>query len=372
MMKKILMTLGALIAPLLLAAQTVIDMPLHYSMRYVKEHMLLRNGDDFNVVDTDIEWPEVMGQHRAEALGRLIGQRLFGIESANLDSTYSVFKAELGQPVASQLETLPDDRRFCYITATCRVRAYNPGRWISFEIDYEAKPETLSTVKPKREQSYITYDIARQRAFTSNQMLRQASFSGGDLDPAFYEAVFAPLSDDDFYEMTASSIDGVWLEPSGQTVGLHITCATPDRMLSYDVGVAYEQMRFLLSKDARRMVDKPAPQATPEIVYAPQTWQGDTIYNKVEVMPQFSGGPDALKAYVDSYAKTVESRSGKSTVSFVVDKEGWAKDIRIIDALGPEVDRKMVDLVRMMPRFEPGKHGGKPACVRMSVRIRYQ
>ncbi|MGI6243899.1 MAG: energy transducer TonB [Prevotella sp.] len=361
-----------LLVPTDLHAQLLDTTSEQYAVRYVKDHWLMQNGEDFNVVDTNIEWPEAIHYEQPLALQHYISDILFGQEAANFDSIYSVFKAGYGQPVTGQLEKLPDDRRFCYITASAEVKAYMPDKWICYEINFTAKPQALSAIKARTVRKFAIYDVARRQMLDTEDILRHRITLSWDAESDFIDRLCAPMADKDYGEWQSINISGVWFEHGGETVVLHVTCYTDLTMLDYDTRMPYKDVRYLLTKAGRRLVEKQAAKPTPQYVAPPTTWQGDSVYKTVDVMPVFRNGQEGLNAYLARSASPSQPHEGKVMVSYIVDKEGWTKDVRVIKPMSPETDRHAVSIVKGMPQFTPGKLNGTPVCVRIYSPIQYK
>lgn len=97
-----------------------------------------------------------------------------------------------------------------------------------------------------------------------------------------------------------------------------------------------------------------------------------------EVMPQFKGGVNAMADYVKSSVDsimvkrnlTVDSRSaGRCVVSFTVRKDGSIADVKVVKKLNDAFDSVAVDVVKGMPRWNPGKRNGKCIDARYAIPI---
>lgn len=361
-----------LLTPLPACAQTVDNTNEQYAMRYIREHLFMQNGEDFNVITADIEWPEVIHYQQPRTLQRFMLQTLLDIDTPSLDSAFQAYRDRHGQVVTTQLKELPDDKRFCYVTLSAKVLSHRPGQWISYLIESEAAPEAHSTVQARKMKKYITYDIAAQQILTADQMLRQEKFEDGSMDLEFYNTLFAPLTDEDYDNLKSMDISGAWFDNTGQTLGIHVTCTTGSRILSYDAHLPYEANKTLVTKKAKRLLTRKDNVPEPEYVTATQTWRGDSVYRTVDTMPVFMDGAEGLKRYISNTAMPSSSTSGKVYTSYVVDKEGRTQDVRVVGPLTPEADRHAANLIKGMPPYTPGKHQGKPVCVRMYVPIYYK
>ena len=113
-MKNFLVLLLFLVLPSAAGAQKTDSTAYGYDVRYLSDHLFLQRDSDFNVVDYNIEWPEVISFNRLEALKHCITKLLFGYGSSDIDSSLTAYTGSLGTPVRGQLKSLPDDRRVCY------------------------------------------------------------------------------------------------------------------------------------------------------------------------------------------------------------------------------------------------------------------
>lgn len=88
----------------------------------------------------------------------------------------------------------------------------------------------------------------------------------------------------------------------------------------------------------------------------------------VEVMPQYPGGDHALMEFVQSNlryprAEAEQGIQGRTTIRFIINKQGKPTDITVIRGLSPGCDAEAVRVVRMMPNWKPGTQYGQPVCV---------
>ena len=107
--------------------------------------------------------------------------------------------------------------------------------------------------------------------------------------------------------------------------------------------------------------------ATPE---PPKHEEENKVFDVVEQMPSFPGGPSALRAYLSSHVKypaVAEENGiqGRVTVQFVVEKDGSVTDVKTMKSVDPSLDREAERVVRSMPKWIPGKQNGS------AVRVKY-
>ena len=101
------------------------------------------------------------------------------------------------------------------------------------------------------------------------------------------------------------------------------------------------------------------------------------VYQVVEQMPQFPGGPAAMMKFIaDSlrYPSVVCTGGveGRIVVRFVVDCKGNIVNPLVVRSVDPLLDREAIRLVKSMPKWIPGRQNGKPVCVIYKVPIRFK
>ena len=101
------------------------------------------------------------------------------------------------------------------------------------------------------------------------------------------------------------------------------------------------------------------------------------VYQVVEQMPQFPGGPAAMIKFIaDSlrYPSVVCTGGveGRIVVRFVVDCKGNIVNPLVVRSVDPLLDREAIRLVKSMPKWIPGRQNGKPVCVIYNVPIRFK
>ena len=86
----------------------------------------------------------------------------------------------------------------------------------------------------------------------------------------------------------------------------------------------------------------------------------EQVFEVVEQMPSFPGGFVALKDFLESNIKypNEECVSGRTIVSFIVEKDGSRSNVCVTKALSPLCDKEAVRLIKSMPRWVPGKQNG--------------
>lgn len=103
----------------------------------------------------------------------------------------------------------------------------------------------------------------------------------------------------------------------------------------------------------------------------PPKVEENKVFDVVEQMPAFPGGPAALMKYLSEniHYPTVAAENGvqgRVVVGFIVEKDGSVTDVNILKGQDPSLDREAMRVVKSMPKWIPGKQNGS------SVRVKYQ
>jgi len=97
----------------------------------------------------------------------------------------------------------------------------------------------------------------------------------------------------------------------------------------------------------------------------------------VEQMPEYPGGLDALMKFLSKNVRYPEEASklgieGRVVVRFIVNKTGIVSDVEVIRGLDPACDQEAIRVIKMMPKWIPGKLKGRTVPVYFMLPIKYQ
>ncbi|WP_072546159.1 M56 family metallopeptidase [Mediterranea massiliensis] len=129
---------------------------------------------------------------------------------------------------------------------------------------------------------------------------------------------------------------------------------------------------FLAQMDSKKMVIELIP------ANITHSTADDEIYEVVENMPRFpNGGMQALMQYLNENIRYPEAAikagvQGRVTLQFIVDKDGSIDDVKILRSVNPDLDAEAIRVIKMMPRWEPGTHKGKPVRVKYTVPVMFR
>ena len=104
----------------------------------------------------------------------------------------------------------------------------------------------------------------------------------------------------------------------------------------------------------------------------------ESVYDQVEVKPEFPGGMPALVKYLQENIKypsaaLAEKAQGKAFVRFVVEKDGSITNTEIIKSTGNiYLDKEALRVASNMPKWKPGMQQGKPVRVFFMLPISFK
>ena len=101
------------------------------------------------------------------------------------------------------------------------------------------------------------------------------------------------------------------------------------------------------------------------------------VFDVVEQMPQFPGGPKALFEYLSKnikYPVVAEENGiqGRVIVTFVVERDGSITDVKVAKSVDPSLDKEAQRVVKSMPHWIPGKQNGSAVRVKYSVPVTFK
>ena len=101
--------------------------------------------------------------------------------------------------------------------------------------------------------------------------------------------------------------------------------------------------------------------------------QKDTTVTRIwcnpETPPAFPGGVQKLKEFLANNTHYPEeckkdSIEGRVVLNFMIEENGEISDIKVVKGVHPAMDKEAVRVVRMMPKWCPGKMNGQARRVR--------
>ncbi|WP_022829108.1 energy transducer TonB [Flavobacterium antarcticum] len=118
--------------------------------------------------------------------------------------------------------------------------------------------------------------------------------------------------------------------------------------------------------DGKIVIDAPSGEGDKDVKIV----EDNTIYNAVEVRPEYPGGIGKFLEFVGkNYRAPEEDIKGKVIVQFVVEKDGSLTDIKVMRDLGYGTGAEAIRVLKKSPRWKPGIQNGRPVRVLYSLPI---
>jgi protein TonB len=95
-----------------------------------------------------------------------------------------------------------------------------------------------------------------------------------------------------------------------------------------------------------------------------------------EEMPEPVGGFDNMYEFLRSNLKYPEVArnngiSGSVFLEFVVEKDGSISGVKVLAGVYPELDQEAIRVVKMLPKWKPGKQMGKPVRCFFQIPVKF-
>ena len=106
--------------------------------------------------------------------------------------------------------------------------------------------------------------------------------------------------------------------------------------------------------------------------------ESDEIYTEVDKQPEFPGGEEARRKYLDEktvYPLKVERINGlenRIIVNFVVERDGSITDVRVVRGVDPSLDKEAVRIIENMSKWIPGERNGEIVRVRYTLPVLFR
>lgn len=131
-----------------------------------------------------------------------------------------------------------------------------------------------------------------------------------------------------------------------------------------------------LAVSAYAVPENAATATVPVSMYATAE-ENDSIYGTVDELPVFPGGDQACANWVAKKLKyppkcKKEKIEGFVIVQFVVEKNGKISNVKAIKSPHPELAKAAVRTVEKMPKWTPGKVGGRAVRSKLNLPVRFR
>ena len=180
------------------------------------------------------------------------------------------------------------------------------------------------------------------------------------------EMVIPPASEQISLNADQSEIDEITISDANNAI-VQLDEVVPPHEVPADKPVVLQEE----SRAAEANRDNPAAMSKSAVPAMKKAETGDeskTIFTIVEEMPSFPGGDAARNKFLSEnivYPTQASENGIQGTVyvSFIVNTDGKTENIKILRGIGGGCDEEAMRVVKLMPRWKPGKQNGKMVSV---------
>ncbi len=102
----------------------------------------------------------------------------------------------------------------------------------------------------------------------------------------------------------------------------------------------------------------------------------DSIYETADQMPEYPGGDDAMKAFLQKNVKMPKAgvaahAIGEVDITAVIEKDGKVSHVNIAHDIGYNCGTEAVRVVKLMPNWLPGSDKGEPVRVQVTIPVMF-
>ena len=280
---------------------------------------------------------------------------------------------------------------------------FNPGAFQAYDIEpasvpdmmaerpilifgkYKGKPQGTVTLTGKvgRKPFTQSYNFSNLKADPANSALRYLwarerikylSYLAGeyanDQSPVAKQILELGLKYNLMTNYTSFvAIDEVVVNKDGKQVTVKQPVPMPEGVSDHAIGQGTSALRTakLAAVDLKRM---PADTHVEED-------QEDEVFVVVEDDPEFPGGTDSLIAFIQRNLvyprQAIDNKiEGKVYVTFTIEVDGSISNVRLLRDIGGGCGAEAVRVVKMMPKWKPGRQHGKPVRVQYNLPISFE
>lgn len=103
----------------------------------------------------------------------------------------------------------------------------------------------------------------------------------------------------------------------------------------------------------------------------------DKIFDVVDEMPSFKGGPSALMKYIaESLKYPIVAKEnevqGRVIVSFVVEKDGSISNVAVVRSVDSSLDHEAMRVIKSMPKWNPGRQNGRAVRSKYNIPVSFR
>ena len=342
-----------------------------YSIAYKKQHLLLQQNHKINVVDIDVEWPELLACDRVWKLKKQLLNVAFESSDSVFSSAFAKYVSDLGSPVTGTFKETPDDDKFSYFNVSIREVGLWPERFVTFLVHTNVVGGKKTQHQSSDSQKLVVYSLQENRLMNQkeifhfdylNKQIYDLSLpSAFMVDGTINKSIFGT------YEMNLSQVgigNKCYLFMGKQPYSANGNVKDAHLIVQVDDIKDFipRKMRKSFDRSLLINIDTVCLQELPGV--CPDVDQ--------KAVFEFEDGN--ISKYIATRLELpkkfqLENPNRKVTASFVLDEKGMVSDISIVEPSSPMLDRKIVSTIAQMPRWKPAFKDGNVTKMRILVSL---
>jgi len=100
----------------------------------------------------------------------------------------------------------------------------------------------------------------------------------------------------------------------------------------------------------------------------------EKVFDIAEQMPSFKGNVNQWISQNLNYPAVAAENDiqGHVIVNFIVEKDGSVSNVQVTRSIDPALDREAVNLIKRMPKWNPGMNDGRPVRVKFTLPVTFK
>ena len=141
--------------------------------------------------------------------------------------------------------------------------------------------------------------------------------------------------------------------------------------------VKIDEIKDQQISDENRKGDADAAPVVAEPVITEAPVVENKVFQVVEQMPEFPGGDEAMMKFIQKNIQYPDMErendiQGRVVVGFVVNEDGSLTEIGVKKGVSSGIDKEAIRVVKLLPKFKPGKQQGKTVRVAFVLPIMFK
>lgn len=119
------------------------------------------------------------------------------------------------------------------------------------------------------------------------------------------------------------------------------------------------------------------PTVMEEKVTANEPTNTDKVFDTMDIQPKYPGGDKVLYRFLSNniqYPVEAQEKNiqGSVVCQFVIEKNGSISDVKVVRSVHPLLDKEAVRVIKLMPKWTPGKQDGEVQRARYTLPISFK